>query len=83
MKIFDFLGIKYDVQYIEYINIAEYHDNLTVEAYLQRCLFDDTMTLSDMRKYDLIGNYLDSCSSTGKWLFPQKVALIELKKCFG
>ena len=83
MKIFDFLGIKYDVQYIEYINVAEYHDNLTVEAYLQRCLFDDTISLLDMREYDLIGNYLDSCSSTGKWLFPQRVALIELKKCYG
>jgi hypothetical protein len=82
MKIFDFLGIKYNVQYIEYINTAEYHDNLTVEAYLQRCLFDDTISLSDMRKYDLIGNYLDCCSSTGKWFFPQRVALIELKKCF-
>ena len=83
MKAFDLLGIKYDVQYIEYVNTAEYHDNLTVEAYLQRCLFDDTIRLSDMREYDLIGNYLDSCSSTGKWLFPQRVALIELKKCVG
>ena len=83
MKIFDFLGIKYDVKYIEYINTAEYHDNLTVEAYLQRCLFDDTITLNEMRGCDLIGNYLDCCSSTGKWLFQQRVALIELKKCFG
>ena len=46
LKIFDLLGIKYDVQYIEYINTAEYHDNLTVEAYLQRCLFDDTIRLA-------------------------------------
>ena len=52
------MGIKYDVQYIEYINTAEYHDNLAVEAYLQRCLFDDTIRLSDMRGYNLIGNYL-------------------------
>ena len=83
MEILNLLGIKYDVQYIEYVNTAEYNDNLTVEAYLQRCLFDDTMRLSDIRDYDLMGNYLVSCSSTGKWLFPQRVALIELKKCFG
>ena len=82
LETFDLLGIKYDVQYIEYVNTAEYHDMLTVEAYLQRCLFDDTIGLSEMRDYDLIGTYLNSCSSTGKWSFPQRVALIELKKCF-
>ena len=83
LKIFDSLGIKYEVQYIEYINTAEYHDTLTVEAYLQRCLFDDTISLRDMRESNLIGNYLQSCCSTGKWLFPQRVAVIELKKYFG
>ena len=83
LEILGLLEIKYDVQYIEYVNVAEYYDILTVEAYLQRCLFDDTISLGDMRGYDLIGHYLDSCSSTGKWLFPQRVALVELKKCIG
>ena len=83
METLDSLELEYDVKYIEYVNTAESHDILTVEAYLQRCLFDDTISLLDMRECDLIGNYLDYCSSTGKWLFPQRVALIELKKWFG
>ncbi len=82
LQIFDLLGVKYSVRYIEYINTAEYHDNLIVEAYLQRCLFDDTISLRKMRGYDLLGGYLEACCSTGKWLFPQRVALIELKKYF-
>ena len=83
LEILDLLEINYDVQYIEYVNVAEYYDILTVEAYLQRCLFDDTIDMNEMRELKLIGAYLDSCSLTGKWLFSQRVALIELKKCFG
>tara|TARA_B100000963_G_scaffold359630_1_gene387513 strand:- start:1865 stop:2713 length:849 start_codon:yes stop_codon:yes gene_type:complete len=78
----DSLDFKYKVHFIEYANTAKSDDLVIVEAYLQRCLFDDTISLSEMRKNNLTGKYLDSCNGSGGWRFPQKVALIELNKSF-
>ena len=44
MAALDQLGIKYEERILKYENKAESNDRLIVEAYLQRCIFDDTIT---------------------------------------
>ncbi len=53
-------------------------DRPTVEKYLQRCLFDDKLSLDDMLADSLLGDYLQQRldESQGQWRFPQTVQLI-------
>ena len=49
-----------------------------IEGYLQRCIFDDTISLDAMRNNPLTGPYLDTCLQDGQWRFEQQVMLIFL-----
>ena len=53
-------------------------DRETAELYLQRCLFDDTLSLDDMLADQRMGDHLRSCmdKTSGMWRFPQKAWLI-------
>lgn len=63
---------------IDYEGTLDLNDRETAERYLQRCLFDDTISLEEMLADDRMGDHLRSCmdSDAGKWRFPQKVWLI-------
>jgi SAM-dependent methyltransferase len=63
---------------IEYEGKIELEEQQTAERYLQRCLFDDTVTLDEMLQDQHVGKYLRGCMDTaeGIWRFPQKVWLI-------
>jgi Methylase involved in ubiquinone/menaquinone biosynthesis len=54
--------------------------NEEVEGYLQRCLFDDALTLADMRAVPAVGRYLDSVLTDGVWRFPQAVQMIFFRR---
>ncbi len=47
-----------------------------IEGFLQRCVFDDSVSLDRMLAHDTTGAYLARCRTDGHWRFPQKVRLI-------
>ena len=73
---------------IDYEGTVDLEDRETAERYLQRCLFDDTISLDGMLADQRMGDYLRSCMDrrSGVWRFPQKAWLIffgELSKSIG
>jgi len=68
------IGTQCQSRDISYVATAK--DDLTVEAYLQRCLFDDTLSLQQMLRDPLMGPYLESCRSASGWQFQQRVKMI-------
>lgn len=46
------------------------------EGYLQRCVFDDEITLAQMLASEPLGAYLRSCRDAERWSFSQSVKLI-------
>ena len=61
-------------QTVRYPAISD--DEAAVEGYLQRCAFDDTVTLGDMLAAPGLGDYLRGCVDDGTWTFEQEVALL-------
>ncbi len=63
---------------IEYEGKLPLDDRETAQLYLQRCLFDESLTLEEMLAHPQLGPYLESCTdrSANQWRFPQKVWLI-------
>lgn len=72
------LGVRFDVQDIAYDNGAKAQDRGAVEGYLQRCVFDESVSLEEMERTDGLADYLASCRATGDWRFSQSVALISI-----
>ncbi|MGF1554060.1 MAG: class I SAM-dependent methyltransferase [Paracoccaceae bacterium] len=71
----DRLGAKVETREIAYAQTAG--DDATVEGYLQRCAFDDTVSLERMRATEPVASYLAGCrDEAGGWRFEQRVALI-------
>lgn len=63
---------------IDYVGSLELEDRDTAERYLQRCLFDDTISLDEMLADRRMGDHLRNCvdKNTGTWRFPQRTWLI-------
>ncbi len=63
---------------ITYEGTLDLDDRATAEKYLQRCLFDDTITLERMMADPQLGPYLQGCMDREAhlWRFPQRVWLI-------
>jgi len=52
-------------------------DRAVAEGYLQRCAFDDTVSLSQMEAAPVLGDYLETCrTAAGGWSFDHEVALL-------
>jgi hypothetical protein len=68
----------FDCWSIDYAGTLDIEDRATVERYLQRCLFDDTISLDSMLENRQLGGYLRGCidHTSGSWRFPQRVWLI-------
>ncbi len=73
------LGVDFQVSHISYENGAPEGAKSQVEGYLQRCLFDDTISLEAMRANPITGPYLDTCLKAGQWRFEQCVTLLFLR----
>ena len=55
------------------------HDSLAerAEGFLQRCAFDDTVSLEEMEAAPVLGEYLASCRRPdGSYVFSTEVALL-------
>ena len=74
------IDIPHRVEKITYQNGVSESAFLQVEGYLQRCIFDDTISLDSMLRNSVTGPYLNSCIEDGKWRFKQEVMLIFLSK---
>jgi ubiquinone/menaquinone biosynthesis C-methylase UbiE len=63
---------------IDYEGQLPLDDRATAELYLQRCLFDDAVTLDQMLADEHMGDYVRSCmdSETQRWRFSQRTWLI-------
>ena len=63
---------------IDYEGTLDLENRETAERYLQRCLFDDTLSLDDMLNDERMGEYLRTCidDTGGVWRFPQRTWLI-------
>lgn len=54
-------------------------DRAVAEGFLQRCAFDDTVTLAQMEAAPVLGDYLAGCrSADGSYAFDHEVALLWL-----
>jgi len=75
------LGVTLEIKEISYTNTAPFTRERQVEGYLQRCLFDDTVSLKQMLTNSITGPYLETCRKDGMWQFRQQVTLIFIN-CF-
>lgn len=76
---FERLGVDVEVEDVSYVGGLPADARATAEGYLQRCLFDDAVSLDDMLADPALGALLrDNFSQDEGFRFPQKVALISL-----
>ncbi len=71
-------GAHFEVRRLDYHAEVSFGDAATLEGYLQRCAFDDTVSLADMEGAERLGRYLRSCRDEDgqRWRLPQQVDLI-------
>ena len=72
------IGASFETTDITYENGARSDERDVIESYLQRCVFDDTISLEQMEVADGLKNYLAGCRQGGAWRFKQHVALISI-----
>ncbi|MEM7530464.1 MAG: class I SAM-dependent methyltransferase [Pseudomonadota bacterium] len=70
------LGARVELREIAYDSAAPAAARSVVEGFLQRCAFDDGVTLDQMLDHPLTGPYLADCHDEHAWRFPQRVGLI-------
>ncbi len=78
IKVLTEMGLPVKVKEISYINKAPRSQDIQVEKYLQRCLFDDTISLKQMLSNPVTGPYLEKCQYDDSWQFKQYVSMIFL-----
>ncbi|MDC0196480.1 class I SAM-dependent methyltransferase [Gammaproteobacteria bacterium] len=76
IKMLTQMGLSVEVREINYTNGALQDKERQVERYLQRCLFDDTVSLEEMLSNPITGPYLETCRKNGQWQFSQRVSMI-------
>lgn len=69
---------RWEESTIDYEGTLELEDTRTAEMYLQRCLFDDSVTLDQMLGNAAIREYLLGMQdqAAGLWRFPQQASLM-------
>ncbi|WP_026911378.1 methyltransferase [Patulibacter minatonensis] len=69
-----------DVRRLSYEHVVADDDRDVLEGFLQRCAFDDTVSLEEMRAAPVLGDYLASChdADAGVHRFRQEVDLVLL-----
>jgi SAM-dependent methyltransferase len=69
-----------EVRRLAYDHVVAETDTAVLEGYLQRCLFDDTISLAEMLDAPVLGPYLASCHDAGDgvYRFHQEVDCVVL-----
>ncbi len=73
-------GLVADRRHLEYEHRVPFSEPTLLEGYLQRCLFDDTLTLEQMLAAPVLGEYLAGCrdEAVGAYRFGQHVLCLSL-----
>jgi len=76
-KVLENLGMAVRTRVIEYTTLVPADRPELLESYLQRCAFDDTFSLDEMRSYEPLATYLASCRDpeSGDYRFTQRVGM--------
>jgi SAM-dependent methyltransferase len=74
-----------DVRRLSYDHVVPADDTAVLEGYLQRCLFDDTISLAEMLEAPLLGPYLATQldGAAGVYRFHQEVDCVVLSRNAG
>ena len=69
---------------LSYDHTTGLENAVTVEGYLQRCAFEDSVSLQEMMTAPQLGPYLRDCrdEAAGLWRFHQEVDVLLLGPCF-
>ena len=70
------IGASVETLEINYENGAPAAQWQQVEGYLQRCIFDDSISLQQLLDHPITGDYLATCRHDDEWRFAQRVQLI-------
>ncbi len=73
-------GARPEVRRLSYEHVVSASETAILEGYLQRCAFDDRLTLGDLLAAPAVGEYLSSChdAAGGVYRFRQEVDLITM-----
>src|SRR6056297_3240326 len=71
-------GATVAVTELRYDSTARPDDTKAVEGYLQRCVFDDSVSMARMENASGLADYLAACRTAAGWRFPQIVHLIDV-----
>jgi len=74
------LGVPLEARDIQYENGAPDAERSAVEGFLQRCIFDDSVSLDALMSNKVTGPYLAGCLRDGVWSFSQTVTLISIER---
>ena len=71
------LGMQVRTRVLEYTTVVPAGRPELLESYLQRCAFDDTLSLDEMLQRQPLAGYLTSCRDldSGDYRFPQRVGM--------
>ncbi len=73
------LGASCELRTLEYDNGISEDARDTVQAFLQRCVFDNTVSLEELLDHPTTGAYLAKCQREGGWRFAQRVGLVTVR----
>lgn len=71
-------GADVTVTELRYESVAGPDDVAAVEGYLQRCVFDDSVSLAEMQARDPVADWLKAAQADDGWRFPQLVHLMDI-----
>jgi SAM-dependent methyltransferase len=71
-------GWQVDVTEVRYDSVAGAEATEAVEGYLQRCVFDDRVSLADMQARPPVAEWLAAARRPEGWRFPQVVHLMDV-----
>lgn len=74
------LGATVETEVIRYHNGAPVSERMRVEGYLQRCVFDDSVSLAQMLDDPSLAPYLNGCLIDDEWRFAQTVHLMTVTR---
>ncbi len=71
-------GASFEAVVLDYHGELASHERDTLEGYLQRCAFDESVALTQMERSERLGPYLAACrdEAAGVYRFPQRVELL-------
>lgn len=71
-------GADVTVTEVRYYSVAGPDDAAAVEGFLQRCVFDDSVSLADMQARNPVAEWLQAAKAAHSWRFPQLVHLMDI-----